>query len=124
MESEADLDAAIRSLSILSEHPELFTEFAKTGTLGSLVGLLAHENTDIAIEVVQVLSELTDDEVDAEPEQWNALVKGMVGFPSCSRVRRMLTVRRTRRSCLRCWLQICRGLMRRMNRTVVVFITL
>ncbi|RPA80637.1 DUF1716-domain-containing protein [Ascobolus immersus RN42] len=77
MDSEADLDTAIRSLSILSEHPELFPEFAKLGTLGSLVGLLAHENTDIAIEVVEVLSELTDDEVDVEPEQWNALVKGM-----------------------------------------------
>lgn len=79
MDSEADLDTAIRSLSILSEHPELFAEFAKLGTLGSLVGLLAHENTDIAIEVVEVLSELTDDEVDVEPDQWNALVKGMVG---------------------------------------------
>jgi beta-catenin-like protein 1 len=78
MDSEADLDSAIRSLSILSEHPELFPEFARLGTLGSLVGLLAHENTDIAIEVVEVLSELTDDEVDVEPDQWNALVKGMV----------------------------------------------
>ncbi|KAI5843865.1 Catenin-beta-like protein [Morchella snyderi] len=78
MASEADLDADIKALSVLSEHPELFEEFRKLGCLGSLVGLLAHENTDIAIDAVEVISELTDDEVEAEPEQWSALVDGMV----------------------------------------------
>lgn len=78
MASEADLDTDIKALSVLSEHPELFTEFRKLGCLASLVGLLAHENTDIAIGVVEVISELTDDEVEVEPEQWNALVDGMV----------------------------------------------
>lgn len=78
MASEADLDADIKALSVLSEHPELFEEFRKLGCLASLVGLLAHENTDIAIDVVEVISELTDDEVEAEPEQWNAIVDGMI----------------------------------------------
>lgn len=78
MASEADLDADIKALSVLSEHPELFAEFRQLGCLASLVGLLAHENTDIAIDVVEVISELTDDEVEAEPEQWNAIVDGMV----------------------------------------------
>jgi beta-catenin-like protein 1 len=78
MASEEELDTEIKTFSILSEHPELFGEFRKLGTLGSLVRLLAHENTDIAIDVVEVISELTDDEVEAEPEQWNALVDGMV----------------------------------------------
>ncbi|KAH8150834.1 uncharacterized protein LAJ45_05015 [Morchella importuna] len=78
MASEADLDTDIKALSVLSEHPELFEEFRKLGCLGSLVGLLAHENTDIAIDAVEVISELTDDEVEAEPEQWSALVDGMV----------------------------------------------
>jgi len=78
MASEADLDAGIKALSVLSEHPELYEEFRKLGCLASLVGLLAHENTDIAIDVVEVISELTDDEVEAEPEQWNAIVDGMI----------------------------------------------
>jgi beta-catenin-like protein 1 len=78
MASEEDLDTEIKTFSILSEHPELFGEFRKLGTLGSLVRLLVHENTDIAIDVVEVISELTDDEVEAEPEQWNELVDGMV----------------------------------------------
>ncbi|TVY91235.1 Beta-catenin-like protein-like protein [Lachnellula willkommii] len=78
MGSEADLDADIKALSILSEHPELYGEFAKLGCVGSLVGLLAHENTDIAIDAVEIISELTDEDVEAEQEQWNTLVDAMV----------------------------------------------
>ncbi|KAG9229556.1 Catenin-beta-like protein [Amylocarpus encephaloides] len=78
MGSEADLDADIKALSILSEHPELYLEFAKLGCVGSLVGLLAHENTDIAIDAVEIISELIDEDVEAETDQWNALVDAMV----------------------------------------------
>jgi beta-catenin-like protein 1 len=78
MGSEADLDADIKALSILSEHPELYKEFAKLGCVGSLVGLLAHENTDIAIGAVEIISELTDEDVEAEQEQWTSIVDAMV----------------------------------------------
>jgi len=78
MSSEADLDTDIKALSILSEHPELYTEFVKLGCVNSLVGLLAHENTDIAIDVVEIISELTDEDVDAEQSQWDVLVDSMV----------------------------------------------
>lgn len=76
IKSEADLDADIKALSILAEHPDLYPEFARLGCVGSLVGLLAHENSDIAIDVLEILNELTDDEVPAEDEQWDALVDG------------------------------------------------
>ena len=78
MGSEADLDADIKSLSVLSEHPELYEEFAKLGCVASLVSLLAHENTDIAIDAIQTLSELTDEDVQAEQEQWDSLANAMV----------------------------------------------
>ena len=78
MQSEAELDEAIKGLSILSEHPELYEEFASLGCAASLVGLLAHENTDIAGDVVEVISELTDEDIDAEAEQWGALVDAMM----------------------------------------------
>ena len=78
MGSEADLDADIKALSILAEHPELFTEFAKLGSVGSLVSLLAHENTDIAIDAVDILKQLTDDDVEADEEDWNVLVDAMI----------------------------------------------
>ncbi|CAI6339694.1 unnamed protein product [Periconia digitata] len=74
MESEGDLDEAIKGLSILSEHSELYEEFAKNAAATKLVELLAHENTDIAIAAIEIISELTDEDVEAEQEQWDSLV--------------------------------------------------
>ncbi|KAL6153107.1 hypothetical protein ACJBU6_08273 [Exserohilum turcicum] len=74
MDSEADLDEGIKALSILSEHPELYEEFAKSTAASKLVELLAHENTDIAIAAIEMISELTDEDVGGEQEQWDALV--------------------------------------------------
>lgn len=74
MESEGDLDEGIKALSILSEHPELYEEFAKSTAASKLVELLAHENTDIAIAAIEMISELTDEDVGGEQEQWDALV--------------------------------------------------
>ena len=78
MVSEADLDADIKALSVLSEHPELYEEFSKLGCVASLVSLLSHENTDIAIDAIQTLSELTDEDVQAKQDQWDSLVNAMV----------------------------------------------
>lgn len=78
MGSEADLDADVKALSILAEHPELYGEFAKLGCVGSLVGLLAHENTDIAIDAIEIVAELTDENSEAEEDQWREIVDAMV----------------------------------------------
>ncbi|CAO2657971.1 Nn.00g072310.m01.CDS01 [Neocucurbitaria sp. VM-36] len=74
MDSEGDLDEGIKGLSILSEHPELYEEFAKSTAASRLVELLAHENTDIAIAAIEIISELTDEDVAGEQEQWDAIV--------------------------------------------------
>jgi beta-catenin-like protein 1 len=76
MESEGDLDESIKSLSTLSEHPELYEEFAKNTAAAKLVELLAHDNADIAIAAIEMISELTDEDVAGEQEQWDALVAG------------------------------------------------
>ncbi|KAK5742843.1 hypothetical protein LTR17_003091 [Elasticomyces elasticus] len=78
MVSEADLDAEIKSWSLLAEHPELFAEFAGSGSVGLLVGLVGHENTDIAIAALEILAELLDEDVDAQPDQWDALVSALL----------------------------------------------
>ncbi|KAI9791746.1 MAG: hypothetical protein M1816_003556 [Peltula sp. TS41687] len=78
MSSEADLDSEIKALSILSEHPELYEEFVKLGCVNSLVGLLSHENTDIAIDAIQIISELTDEDAEADEAEWDTLVKAML----------------------------------------------
>nr|POE72297.1 beta-catenin-like protein 1 like [Quercus suber] len=74
MQSEAELDAEVKSWSLLSEHAELYPEFAKSGAVTTLVNLLAHENTDIAIGTIEIISELLDDDAGAEPANWDALV--------------------------------------------------
>ena len=78
MTSEADLDADIKALSILSEHTDLYEEFAKLGCVSSLVSLLSHENTDIAIDAIEIINELTDDDVNAEQNEWDALVDALL----------------------------------------------
>lgn len=78
IQSEAELDADIRALSILGEHPELYPQVAELGTVGSLVGLLAHENTDIAIGAIEIIGELTDEDVAAEADEWDALVGALL----------------------------------------------
>lgn len=78
MGSEADLDADIKALSILTDHPDLYGEFAKLGCVASLVSLLSHENTDIAIDAIEIINELTDEDIEAEQEQWDLLVDAMV----------------------------------------------
>lgn len=78
MGSEADLDAEIKGLSILTEHSQFYQEFAKADGASHLVSLLAHENTDIAINTIQIISELLDEDVQAEQEQWDALVEAML----------------------------------------------
>lgn len=78
IDSEADLDAEIKSWSLLSEHPELYVEFAQSSSVGHLVGLLAHDNTDIAIGVIEILSELLDEDVEAGPDQWSALAAALL----------------------------------------------
>ena len=78
MASEADLDSEIKSWSLLSEHPELYAEFAESEAVGQLVGLLAHENTDIAIGAIEIISELLDEDVEAEQEQWDAVVNALL----------------------------------------------
>ncbi|OKP14598.1 Beta-catenin-like protein 1 -like protein [Penicillium subrubescens] len=78
MASEADLDTEIKGLSILSENSDLYEEFAKMGCVASLVSLLSHENADIAIDTIQIISELTDEDVEAEQEQWDSLVNAMM----------------------------------------------
>ncbi|KAJ7591031.1 Catenin-beta-like protein [Mycena floridula] len=69
IDSEADLDSAIKALLPLAQAPALaYTEIVRSGTIGLLVGLLSHENADIVIDVVEVVHELTDEDVGNEGE--------------------------------------------------------
>ncbi|KAG6902221.1 hypothetical protein C0995_002853 [Termitomyces sp. Mi166 len=69
IDSEADLDAAIKALLPLAQAPVLaYHELVRSGSVALLVGLLAHENADIVIDVVELIHELTDEDVGNEDD--------------------------------------------------------
>lgn len=78
MDSEAELDTEVKSWSLLAEHAGLYGEFARSGAAAALVGLLAHENTDVAIGAVEILGELLDEDVEVEQGMWEGLVGVML----------------------------------------------
>lgn len=59
-----------------------YPELVRSGSVARLVGLLSHENADIAIDVIDLLHELTDEdnETDEEEdeEQRSAAVKTLI----------------------------------------------
>lgn len=83
IDSEADLDSALRSLMPLAQVPILaYPELVRSGSVARLVGLLSHENADIAIDVIDLLHELTDEDNEAnedeDEEQRSASVKALI----------------------------------------------
>jgi beta-catenin-like protein 1 len=69
IESESDLDGSVKHLLPLTQNPALFyPELVKSGAVSLLCNLLSHENTDIAVDVIEVIRELTDEDVGAEEE--------------------------------------------------------
>jgi len=70
IDSEADLDLALKALLPLSQAPIIaYPELIKSGAVERLIGLLSHENADIVIDVVEVINELTDEDVGNEGEE-------------------------------------------------------
>ena len=83
IESEADLDEEIKNLTTLSSAPELYPLVISLGTLDSVLSLMAHENTDIVIAALGLLSEWTDEDAVTQGSQSGmlgieALAKGLV----------------------------------------------
>ncbi|ORY30833.1 putative beta-catenin-like protein 1 [Naematelia encephala] len=73
IESEADLDSAVKQFLPLTQNPPAYyPELVKSGVIALLCNLLSHENTDIAIDVIEVIQELTDEDVGAEVDDLEA----------------------------------------------------
>ena len=66
VDSEVELDDAIKALHILATAPELYPLVARLKGSTTLLGLLTHENSDVAIDVVELLHELCDPDVVGE----------------------------------------------------------
>lgn len=69
IDSEADLDTSIKALLPLAQVPKVaYPLLVGSGQLEALVGLLSHENADIALDVIELIHELTDEDVGEEDE--------------------------------------------------------
>ncbi|XP_058266790.1 beta-catenin-like protein 1 [Hemibagrus wyckioides] len=83
MESELDLNDIIQEMHVITTIPELYHLLVELNAVHSLLSLLSHENTDIAIAVVDLLQELTDVDTLNESEEGaevliDALLEGQV----------------------------------------------
>ncbi|XP_058859731.1 beta-catenin-like protein 1 isoform X1 [Acipenser ruthenus] len=83
MESELDLNDIIQEMHVIATMPDLYHLLVELNAVHSFLGLLSHENTDVAIGVVDLLQELTDIDTLQESEEGaevliDALVEGQV----------------------------------------------
>uniref|UniRef100_UPI00358EA57A beta-catenin-like protein 1 n=1 Tax=Myxine glutinosa TaxID=7769 RepID=UPI00358EA57A len=83
MESELDLNDTIQEMHVLATIPEQYHLLVELDAVNSLLGLLGHDNTDIAIAVVDLLQELTDVDAVSGSEEGaqmltDALLEGQV----------------------------------------------
>ena len=91
IDSEVDLDAATKALLPLAQVPKVaYPLLVSSGQLEVLVGLLSHENADIALDIIELIHELTDEDVGEEtdddeedPEQREAALKSLIKALVC-----------------------------------------
>ncbi|KAK6185496.1 hypothetical protein SNE40_007717 [Patella caerulea] len=79
MESEVELNDVIQEMHVIGTIPEFYQVLIDLNTVQSLLQLLAHENTDIAIAVVDLLQELTDvDTLNENEDGGTALIDALL----------------------------------------------
>ncbi|KAH8250204.1 beta-catenin-like protein 1 [Drosophila bipectinata] len=69
MESEVELHNVIQELKGVATVPDLYPLLVELHGLHSLLELLAHQNTDIAVAVVDLLQEVTDVDILGESQE-------------------------------------------------------
>mmetsp|Transcript_23454 Transcript_23454/g.30462 ORF Transcript_23454/g.30462 Transcript_23454/m.30462 type:complete len:570 (-) Transcript_23454:254-1963(-) len=68
VESELDLNDAIKEMQKLATVPEFYPEVVRLGITNTLATLLEHENSDIRSSILNLLNELTDIEENIKDE--------------------------------------------------------
>lgn len=69
MESEMELYETLQELHVVATNPDLYPLMVELGAVPSLLELLSHENTDIAVGVVDLLQELIDVDILNESQK-------------------------------------------------------
>lgn len=80
MESELELNDEIQKLHVVATVPEHYPVLIEVNTIQTLVGLLSHDNSDLAIAVIDLLQELTDvDTLNESEEEAERLIEAFLG---------------------------------------------
>ncbi|XP_015516996.1 beta-catenin-like protein 1 [Neodiprion pinetum] len=69
MESELELHETLQELNVVATAPDLYPIMVELGAVASMLELLSHENTDIAVGVADLLQELTDVDILHESQE-------------------------------------------------------
>lgn len=69
MESELELHETLQEMRVLSTAPDYYPLLVKLQVIPSLLELLAHDNSDIAVVTIELLQELTDVDILNESEE-------------------------------------------------------
>jgi len=80
LNSEVELHDAIQDLRVIATAPDFYPDFVALGCVQSLLGLLSHDNTDVAVAVVDLLQEMTDVDTlnDSTEEATESLVNSLI----------------------------------------------
>ena len=90
LDSELELYQSLKGLHAVAASPELYPVFVKTKCVPSLLGLLAHENSDIANDALDLLQEMAGAE-DAAPEDLLVLVDALLEHDAAATLAQNLT---------------------------------
>lgn len=79
MDSELDLNDEVQKLHVVATVPHLYQHIVDVNAVGTILGLLSHENSDISIAVIDLLQELTDvDTLNESEEGATALIDALL----------------------------------------------
>ncbi|XP_030759608.1 beta-catenin-like protein 1 [Sitophilus oryzae] len=79
MESEIELHEILQEMRVLSTAPDYYPLLVKLQVIPSLLELLSHDNTDVAVATVELLQELTDVDILNESEEGaDALIQSLL----------------------------------------------
>lgn len=79
MDSEIEVNEVVQEMHVIATAPDLYHILVELNTVQSLMQLLAHENTDVSIAVVDLIQELTDvDTLNESEEGATALIDSLL----------------------------------------------
>lgn len=79
MDSELDLNDEVQKLHVVATVPHLYQHIVDVNAVGTILGLLSHENSDISIAVIDLLQELTDvDTLNESEDGATALIDALL----------------------------------------------